>query len=80
VVSNRWITRNGMPFPRWNHATAAVTNAAGQSILYVMAGSPPFLGSSTVQAYNVATNRWTLKAPGHGGTMPNGAGVIKGKI
>jgi N-acetylneuraminic acid mutarotase len=70
-----------MPSDRWDLAVAVVTNAAGQSILYAMAGHNSSGSLSQVQAYNVATNTWTWKAP-----MPaplyftNGAGVISGKI
>ena len=83
VVSDSWITRAGMPRWRLGHATATVTNTAGQSVLYVIGGvtirsglQPP-----TNQAYNVATNRWTTVAP-----QPrryyqgNGAGVIQRRI
>jgi N-acetylneuraminic acid mutarotase len=82
VVSNSWITRKDMPRARVWHATAAVTDAAGQSILYVIAGMTNAGGiSGTVQAYNVATNRWTTKAPLPLRVFrPNGAGVINGKI
>ena len=83
VVSDSWITRAGMPRWRLGHATATVTNTAGQSVLYVIGGvtirnglHPP-----TNQAYNLATNRWTTVAP-----QPrryyqgNGAGVIQRRI
>ena len=82
VASNSWITRHDMPIERYAFATATVTNAAGQSILYAIGGRNATGGSlSRVQAYNVATDSWTYKAP-----LPvqlfdmNGAGVINGKI
>lgn len=83
VTSNSWITRADMPFTeRYNLATAAVTNAAGQSILYAIGGRSASGGSlGKVQAYNVATNSWTTKA-----SLPmplystNGVGVIGGKL
>ena len=83
VASNTWITRADIPsIERWALATAAVTNGAGQSILYVMGGRTAAGGSlSKVQAYHVATNSWSYKA-----SLPvplywsNGAGVINGKI
>jgi N-acetylneuraminic acid mutarotase len=82
VASNSWIQRTDMPSDRFNLATAVVTNALGQSILYAIGGSTPTGGSlSKVQAYNVATNSWTTKAPL---PMPlywtNGVGVIGGKL
>lgn len=84
VASNSWITRTDMPTERWALAAAAVTNDAGESILYAIGGTTTLGGSaslSKVQAYNVATNTWTTKAP-----LPvpiywsNGVGVIGGKL
>ncbi len=82
AVPNTWITRADIPRERGSFASAAVTNAAGQSIVYVIAGVTSAGGiSPTVQAYNVATNVWTTRA-----SLPNrvyatnGAGVINGKI
>jgi N-acetylneuraminic acid mutarotase len=72
-----------MPRARGGHVTATVTNAAGQSVLYVIGGGTSRGGllPPTNQAYNVATNRWTAVAP-----QPrryyqgNGAGVIQRRI
>lgn len=83
AVSNHWIARANLPGEeRFDVALATVTNAAGQSVLYVIGGEEAGGGSLTrVQAYNVATNTWTNRAP-----LPaarhrtNGAGVIGGKI
>jgi N-acetylneuraminic acid mutarotase len=82
VASNSWSTRAPMPTARWGLATAADSNPAGQSIVYAIGGTTATGGSlSKVQAYNVATNAWTTKAP-----IPvplyrtNGAGAIRGKI
>lgn len=83
AASNRWITRADLPsIERYGLATAVVPNAAGQSVLYAIGGSAATGGSlSKVQAYNVATNTWSHRAP-----LPrplywtNGAGVINGKI
>ena len=83
VVSNRWITRANLPgTERFDLATAAVTNAPGQWVLYAIGGEAADGGSLTkVQAYNVVTNTWSnrapLPAPRH---STNGAGVIGGKI
>lgn len=72
-----------MPTDRTALATAAVTNAAGQSILYAVGGRSTVSGGSLskVQAYNVATNSWSVRAPL---PMPlywtNGIGVIGGKL
>jgi len=82
VTSNTWITRANMPANRTDLATATVTNAAGQSVVYAIAGlNPSRVPVATVTAYNVATNTWTFRRP-----LPwpvagsNGAGVINGKI
>ena len=83
VATNSWLTKADMfGTTRSSLATATVTNAAGQSVLYAIGGVTEAGGSlSRVQAYNVATNTWTYRAP-----MPvplfstNGAGVIDGKI
>jgi N-acetylneuraminic acid mutarotase len=91
VASNTWITRANMPnIERWGLTSAVVPNAAGQSIFYAIGGSSagfsqpngPTTGALTkVQAYNVATNEWIVRA-----SLPlalyktNGAGVINGKI
>ena len=83
VVSNSWITRAEMPRWRRRHATATVTNAAGQSVLYVIGGVTIRNGlqPATNQAYNVATNRWTTVAPQPGRYLQgNGAGVIQRRI
>jgi N-acetylneuraminic acid mutarotase len=83
VAVNSWATRADMPSTaRFSLTTAVVENPAGESVLYAMGGASASGGSlSRVQAYNVATNTWTYRAP-----LPvpmystNGAGVINGKI
>ncbi len=82
VASNTWTFRRDMPGERFGIATATVPNAAGQSILYAIGGSSATGGSlSRVQAYNVATNTWSYKAPLPGPLKNlNGAAVIDGKI
>jgi N-acetylneuraminic acid mutarotase len=82
VASNTWLTRATMPgIERWDVATATVTNAAGQTILYVIGGSIPFGATlGTVHAYNVATNTWTRKADMPAALSSSRAAVINGKI
>src|SRR4051812_24504701 len=71
AASDSWIMRAAMPSTeRFWMTTATVTNSAGESILYVIGGKTGESdcecdgGSlSSVQAYNVATNTWTRKAP-----------------
>ncbi|HET6796391.1 MAG TPA: kelch repeat-containing protein, partial [Gemmatimonadales bacterium] len=82
VASNSWLIRAKMPVNRTNMAVATVTNAAGQSVVYVIGGlTTTGMPSEKVMAYNVATNTWTFRSP-----LPvrlagsSGAGVINGKI
>ena len=82
VAHNTWVTRRDMPFERWDLAVADVVNAAGQHVLYAIGGRTATEAPlGRVQAYNVATNTWSWKAP-----LPqplsatNGAGVINGRI
>jgi N-acetylneuraminic acid mutarotase len=83
VASNSWLVRAKMPTSWTGVATATVTNAAGQSVVYAIGGRNPIWENpqATVAAYNAATNTWTLRQP-----LPeplastNGAGVINGKI
>jgi len=83
VAGNTWITRAKMPSDWTGVATATVTNAAGQPIVYAIGGLNPVWGNpqQTVYAYNAATNTWTVRQP-----LPlrlawtNGAGVINGKV
>jgi N-acetylneuraminic acid mutarotase len=82
VAANTWTTKADMPgTARRDLATATVTNAAGQSVLYAIGGQTSGGSLGRVQAYNVATNSWTYRRE-----MPiavyntNGAGVINGKI
>ena len=86
VTRNSWTTRANMSVNRTALATATLTNAAGQSVVYAMGGEKwgqglPGTPVAKVTAYNVATNTWTDRRP-----LPrrlagtNGAGVLKGKI
>jgi N-acetylneuraminic acid mutarotase len=82
LASDTWVSRAELPHVRFYLATAAVTGASGQSILYAIGGLGPLNRiANTVDAYDVVTNTWTAKAP-----LPtrvyatNGAGVINGKI
>ncbi len=88
VASNTWVTRKDLETDQYtDFATATVTDASGRSVLYVIGGRAgnlsPFTesGLAKVMAYDVTTNRWTVKA-----SLPeqlhstNGAGVINGKI
>ena len=83
VTSNTWISRADLPGDQYGgYAVAAVPNAKGQSIVYVMGGYSPNGGRRyRNSAYNVATNTWTLKAAMPVGVYSsNGAVVLNGKI
>jgi hypothetical protein len=87
VASNTWITRANLPGDsRANVIAATVTNARGQSVMYVFGGSriraDGRLGARLplVQAYNAATNTWTSKTPRSFDYATHGAEVIDGKV
>lgn len=82
VAHNTWLTRRDMPLERWDLAVAAVVNAAGQHVVYAIGGRTATEAPlGRVQAYNVATNTWSWKAPlPQALSATNGAGVINGKI
>ena len=81
MTHGTWIKRAPLWSDRRQLATALVTNAAGQSVVYAIGGTSATSVQSKVMAYNTVTNTWSLKAP-----LPralhstNGAGVIDGKI
>jgi N-acetylneuraminic acid mutarotase len=82
AAAGSWITRAEVPQQRSGFASTALTDASGHSVVYVIGGKnsdgfvPP-----TVQAYNVATNSWSTKAPLPTGVYAtNGTGIINGKI
>jgi len=80
---NTWIPRAPDPVERVEAVAATVSNAAGQSILYVIGGWIRGRGEglTLVEAYNVATNTWSRKHDLPIGLANiNGAGVIGGKI
>ena len=86
VTSNTWIKRADMPLDLVSQAAAVVSNAAGRSILYAIAGRKadvfPPVPVGEVRAYNVSTNTWDYSKKDMPGARygVNGAGVIKGKI
>ena len=73
-----------MPLARFSAVAGSAVNVNGRFILYVFGGANITEGEpglSTVEAYNIATNRWTTKAdlPGGLGSI-NGVGNINGKL
>lgn len=83
TASGSWIARADLTSNQQKYMTAAtVTNAAGQTVMYVIGGMNGSKGEySKVYAYNAGTNKWSRKAdlpfPRFG---TNGAVVIDGKI
>jgi N-acetylneuraminic acid mutarotase len=60
AAADTWITRAPIPNPPPTlQGAATLTNAAGQSIVYVVQG---YQYSIRANAYNVASNSWALKA------------------
>jgi N-acetylneuraminic acid mutarotase len=83
AAAGAWITRADLTSNQQKRMTAAtVTNAVGQTVMYVIGGMNGSKGEySKVYGYNAATNNWSRKAD-----MPlprywtNGAAVIDGRI
>lgn len=81
LAHGTWMKRAPLWSDRWQLAVAAVTNAAGQSVVYAIGGTSATAVQSKVMAYSTATNTWTVRAP-----LPralhstNGAAVIDGRI
>jgi N-acetylneuraminic acid mutarotase len=84
---NTWEQVAPMPSARYYAVAGSAVNANGRSILYVFAGRDlddieGVRDFGTVEAYNIATNRWTTKA----GIAPvevsaiNGVGYVNGKF
>ena len=85
VAHDSWLTLANMPVNRTDLATATVTNAAGQSVVYAIGGvgwgQNPGSPVAKVTAYNVATNVWTSRRPlPKPLALTNGAGVLNGMI
>jgi N-acetylneuraminic acid mutarotase len=81
TASNTWVRRANLPnTERMGLTSAVITNAQGQSVLYVMGGASDHT-EVRVQAYNTATNTWiNRKSLPLDLSRTNGAGVIGGKI
>jgi N-acetylneuraminic acid mutarotase len=80
LAANSWTARARMPTGRGRLALA-VANSGGKPILYAIGGDEGKFSTDTVEAYNVATNTWSLKAPLPAPlTSTNGVGHIAGKL
>ncbi|HYF38700.1 MAG TPA: kelch repeat-containing protein [Gemmatimonadales bacterium] len=80
-AAGTWTTKAPMPTSRW-HPAAGVIKQDGRERLYAIGGFDPFFGvTSSVEAYDFATNSWSTKAPLPVPVMlANGAGTINGKL
>lgn len=85
TAPNTWITRAPPPlFDQFifGYDLGAAPDASGQSIVYTFGGSSSDEGGAgkVVQAYDVATNSWTVKASHVGVFSSNGVGRIGRRI
>jgi N-acetylneuraminic acid mutarotase len=82
LASNTWIAKAPIPGDRLHGLSAGVApNSAGRSIVYVFGGNDGGPGTTfPVQAYDVATNTWTTKAPRTYMTRLNGVGKIGSRL
>jgi N-acetylneuraminic acid mutarotase len=82
VAANSWTAKAPMPTPRTHHAAGVAPDASGQQLLYAIGGFDPGAGLvRAVEAYNIATDSWSTRAP-----LPvalihmNGVGTIGGRL
>jgi len=82
LASNTWTAKAPIPGDRLYGLSAGVApNSAGRSIVYVVGGHDGGPGTTfPIQAYDVATNTWTTKAPRTYRTRLNGVGKIGSRL
>ena len=85
LAANSWTTKASIPTPRYSHALGVANNSLGQPVIYAFGGtedSPTWnFPTSSVQAYNAATNTWADMARMPVGLFEaNGVGLIGGKL
>jgi N-acetylneuraminic acid mutarotase len=82
AASNSWTSRAAYPAPGlFGSVAATAPNSAGQSIVYLMAGTDGEGGTQyPVKAYNVATNTWSYKTGRVQVFYPNGAAKLGSRI
>jgi N-acetylneuraminic acid mutarotase len=82
VAANSWTAKAPMPTARTHHAAGVTSNASGQQLLYAIGGFDPGAGVvRAVEAYNIATNSWSSRAPLPVAlTHMNGVGNIGGRL
>jgi hypothetical protein len=81
LASNTWTLKAPMP-GYWSGVSAGVApDAAGRSIVYAFGGQDDQGGTHwPIQAYDVATNTWTVKAQSTRGMRFNGVGRIGSRL
>jgi N-acetylneuraminic acid mutarotase len=78
--SNTWIAKAALPAgPSWL-ATGMVYDAAGNSIVYAFGGIVDGFPAAAIQAYSLATNKWTAKTSTVYYFDTNGVGKIGSRL
>ena len=80
---NTWVARAPLPFADETRVSAGVvTTPEGRSTVYTFGGIEPSEGGVDwpVQAYDVATDKWTVKSSVVHGFRLNGVGKIGGRL
>jgi N-acetylneuraminic acid mutarotase len=82
AASNSWTPKAAYPAPGlFGSVAATAPNSAGQSIVYLMAGTDGEGGTQfPVKAYNAATNTWSYKTARAQVFYPNGAVKLGSRI
>ena len=95
VFPNTWMAAAPMPQEfrsqahplglwRFDVAAGVVNGPGGHSTVYVLGGrfeqTPTDIPATTILAYDVPTDRWTIKAARFTGAATNGIGKIGGKL
>ncbi len=66
LASNTWTLKAPMPGIRAGVSAGVAPDPAGRSVVYVFGGQDGEGGTEWhIQAYDVATNTWTVKAQSH---------------
>jgi Kelch motif len=82
-AANTWVARAPLPFLDQTLVSAGVvTTAAGRSTVYTFGGIEPGEGGVDwpVEAYDVSTDKWTVKASVSHGVELNGVAKIGGRL
>ena len=81
LASNTWVTKAAPLLGLFGASAAMAPNAAGESIVYKFGGTDGQGGTGwPVEAYNVDTNSWSMKASQVGVFNTNGVGKIGSRL